>query len=228
MTKHIHIHIHRGNAKDAKRTPSAILRKHSMWSESDYDYFVSKGYSDKEILALWDRDAKSGNSPVTHKKAPDVVGMVTGRKAKDTKILSEKSQAIENRYKQLKSKSKEDILKIFQSKSRLDMSHAKSEPKEVLITSILESEFRRREIDAWGDELNGKTKDSPVEIRPQLEQLKRFVTVAKRNPWQQASAKKLAQKILKDIESISPNGDAEIKIVKEWKQFVQSQISQLQ
>jgi hypothetical protein len=69
--------IEDSKAKDA--TPSAFLKKHPMWSESDYSYFKNKGYTDKEILALWDRDQKSGGGPVNHKPIPNVLGRINGK-----------------------------------------------------------------------------------------------------------------------------------------------------
>lgn len=68
------------------------------------------------------------------------------------KEMSEQSKKIEERYRYLKSKSKEDIVKIVQSSSRLDMSHVKSEPKDLLINHIINGEFRRKDLDAWGNE----------------------------------------------------------------------------
>lgn len=62
------------------RTPSDqqdvtdTLKKHPMWSQSDFDYFKSKGYEPRDILEIWDRDWNAGKGPVTHDKAPDVVG----------------------------------------------------------------------------------------------------------------------------------------------------------
>lgn len=61
----------KAEAKDAKVTPAA-LKKHAMWSQSDFDYFKAKGYSPEEIKEIWDRDAKAGHKPVEHKEAPDV------------------------------------------------------------------------------------------------------------------------------------------------------------
>ena len=60
--------------------PLSTLKKHPMWSQSDYDYFKGKGYDHSEIKAFWDRDHGSGKSPVTHEKAPDVVGLLGGKK----------------------------------------------------------------------------------------------------------------------------------------------------
>lgn len=50
------------------------LKNHPMFSQSDLDYFDSKGYSTDEILAFWDRDYKAGNAPCIHTPAFDLVG----------------------------------------------------------------------------------------------------------------------------------------------------------
>lgn len=50
------------------------LKQHPMWSTSDFDYFMAKGYTPAEIKVIWDRDHRAGKGPVQHDKAPDVVG----------------------------------------------------------------------------------------------------------------------------------------------------------
>lgn len=59
-----------------KKTTLAHLKKHPMWSESDYRYFKGKGYSHEEIKAFWDRDHKEGNAPMIHKPVPNYVGVI--------------------------------------------------------------------------------------------------------------------------------------------------------
>ena len=49
------------------KTTKSELRKHSMWTDSDYAYFKSKGYTNDEILSFWNRDETDGKSPVHHK-----------------------------------------------------------------------------------------------------------------------------------------------------------------
>jgi hypothetical protein len=49
------------------------IQNHSQFTQSDYDYFSGKGYTNKEIIAFWDRDAKSGNDPLIHKAAPKII-----------------------------------------------------------------------------------------------------------------------------------------------------------
>ena len=59
-----------------KQTASEIrsLKKHPMYSKSDYKYLRDKGYGPEGIKAIWDRDHAAGKSPQEHAKAPDVVG----------------------------------------------------------------------------------------------------------------------------------------------------------
>lgn len=58
-------------------TSLAALKKHPMYTDSDYAYFKNKGYNHDEIKSLWDRDHQSGVAPVNHEKAPDVVGVAS-------------------------------------------------------------------------------------------------------------------------------------------------------
>ena len=50
------------------------LKRHTMYTESDYTYLNGKGYSNREIERIWDRDAGLNKEPLTHKAAPDLVG----------------------------------------------------------------------------------------------------------------------------------------------------------
>ena len=49
------------------KAPSSI-KKHQQYTKADYEYLKTKGYSNKEIIALWDRDLASGKEPVTLNK----------------------------------------------------------------------------------------------------------------------------------------------------------------
>ena len=49
------------------------LESHPMYTPSDLAYFRSKGYTDDEIVAFWDRDLALGCEPVHHKPIPDIV-----------------------------------------------------------------------------------------------------------------------------------------------------------
>lgn len=54
---------------------SRKIRAHKQYTEVDYEYLSKKGYSNAEILAIWDRDAAEGVEPVTfYKRIPDIVG----------------------------------------------------------------------------------------------------------------------------------------------------------
>jgi hypothetical protein len=43
------------------------IAKHPMYSPSDLKYLRKKGYTDREILAFWDRDHGQGCQPVEHR-----------------------------------------------------------------------------------------------------------------------------------------------------------------
>lgn len=57
--------------------PTDAIRNHPMYTDSDYDYFRGKGYTDAEILAFWDRDFTRGEKPLVHRHAPDIVGFLS-------------------------------------------------------------------------------------------------------------------------------------------------------
>lgn len=57
---------------------------------------------------------------------------------------------IKSCYDDLRKCNKSDLIRQYPS--RLDMSHVKSEPKEVIISAILEAKFGRRKLSVW----NGK------------------------------------------------------------------------
>ena len=54
---------------------SRKIRAHKQYTEVDYAYLSEKGYSNAEILAIWDRDTAWGKEPATRYAAiPDIVG----------------------------------------------------------------------------------------------------------------------------------------------------------
>lgn len=54
---------------------SRKIREHKQYTEVDYEYLSRNGYTNSEIVKLWDRDAAQGVPPVTfYKKIPDIVG----------------------------------------------------------------------------------------------------------------------------------------------------------
>ena len=67
-----------------------------------------------------------------------------------------KGMKIAERFNQLRKYDKKRVVEIFQRTSRLDLSYAKSEPKDSLISEILESEFGRgyySHLEAYRDSL---------------------------------------------------------------------------
>ena len=48
------------NAKEDSRK----IKAHKQYSESDYAHLSGKGYTDAEILKIWDRDQAEGALPV--------------------------------------------------------------------------------------------------------------------------------------------------------------------
>ncbi|MFW5841553.1 MAG: hypothetical protein ACOCZE_13300 [Planctomycetota bacterium] len=58
-----------------QRTASKRIRIHANYSAADYAYLREKGYSDDEILAIWDRDRGLGKPAQLHTAKPfDIVG----------------------------------------------------------------------------------------------------------------------------------------------------------
>lgn len=69
-----------GGARTPKNTPAnrdslPEIKAHKMYTASDYVYLRRRGYSDAEIVKLWDRDASQGKGPLNHQKKPDAVGL---------------------------------------------------------------------------------------------------------------------------------------------------------
>ena len=89
-----------------KKTTLASLKKHPMWSESDHKYFKDKGYNHDEIKDIWDRDLKMGKEPLVHKKAPDVVGVISdpdhnkSKQAKKQGVKNDIMRQIEDKRKE--------------------------------------------------------------------------------------------------------------------------------
>jgi len=50
------------------------IKNHPNFTASDYSYLSAKGYTDREILALWNRKSERG---VTHKQIPNFVQYFT-------------------------------------------------------------------------------------------------------------------------------------------------------
>jgi len=47
--------------------PTAALKAHPLWSQTDFEYFRGKGYSNQQILEFWERDLRLGCKPVNRK-----------------------------------------------------------------------------------------------------------------------------------------------------------------
>ena len=57
-----------------KTNMNTNITDHSMYTLTDEAYFREKGYSDEDILAVWDRDLAAGHEPCHHGDIPDVIG----------------------------------------------------------------------------------------------------------------------------------------------------------
>ena len=53
--------------KDAKNN---AIQNHPNYHVDDYAYLKEKGYSDEEILTIWNRDADWGAGPQSHENNP--------------------------------------------------------------------------------------------------------------------------------------------------------------
>lgn len=56
------------------------VKAHPNYNKQDHEYLKNKGWSDKEIKERWDQEHKAGKGPQAHAKAPDVVGVLGGKK----------------------------------------------------------------------------------------------------------------------------------------------------
>lgn len=45
------------------------IRKHPQFTPEDYEYLSGKGYKNREILSIWNRELKQGKSPVSLNKS---------------------------------------------------------------------------------------------------------------------------------------------------------------
>lgn len=53
-----------------KANKTNAIENHANYHAADYDYLREKGYSDDEILAIWDRDAALGKPAQQHHNKP--------------------------------------------------------------------------------------------------------------------------------------------------------------
>ena len=49
---------------NANNTANRKIRAHKQYTEADYAHLSGKGYTDAEILKIWDRDQAEGALPV--------------------------------------------------------------------------------------------------------------------------------------------------------------------
>jgi hypothetical protein len=53
------------------------VKSHPQYAKADYEYLSRKGYTDNEILKIWDRDLTLGKKPLKHFAKPfDIVGFL--------------------------------------------------------------------------------------------------------------------------------------------------------
>ncbi|TAN72322.1 MAG: hypothetical protein EPN20_03820 [Magnetospirillum sp.] len=43
---------------------TAALKAHPQWSQTDFEYFRGRGYSNQQILEFWERDLRLGCRPL--------------------------------------------------------------------------------------------------------------------------------------------------------------------
>jgi len=63
-------------------TPDQKLIEHGNYDADDYAYLIAKGWTDAQILARWDAEAKSGKDacPWQTESARSKLAAVTGRR----------------------------------------------------------------------------------------------------------------------------------------------------
>jgi len=45
------------------RKPTKAIQNHTQFDADDFAYLAAKGWTNAEIIARWDQEAKSGNGP---------------------------------------------------------------------------------------------------------------------------------------------------------------------
>ncbi|CAA7624175.1 conserved hypothetical protein [Magnetospirillum sp. SS-4] len=56
-----------GSWNKADAYVTAALKTHPQWSQTDFEYFRGKGYSNQQILEFWERDLRLGCKPLNWK-----------------------------------------------------------------------------------------------------------------------------------------------------------------
>jgi|GEM_PF-3502172 len=64
----------------SKNEAGRKIRTHQQYTAANYAYLKGKGYSDAEIIEIWDRDAGLGKEPIEKfAPIPDFVGWLNGK-----------------------------------------------------------------------------------------------------------------------------------------------------
>ena len=69
-----------GPGSGQKGHKTSDLRRHSQYTSSDYSALKKKGYTDKEISGIWDKDKKFGKKPLHRKEIPKMDESIKAKK----------------------------------------------------------------------------------------------------------------------------------------------------
>lgn len=90
----------------------ASLKKHPMWSDADHKYLKDKGYTHKEIKAIWDRDHAAGKGPVSHDfEVPDTVHYLSKEEVEMSEAKEPSPAEFDDLVKRLKARAKAGKMK---------------------------------------------------------------------------------------------------------------------
>ena len=82
IEQRVHTHIASINPKEIIMQNTNALQNHVNYDADDHAYLIAKGWTEAEILARWDAEAKSGKGPCRWQtnSARSKLAAVTGRK----------------------------------------------------------------------------------------------------------------------------------------------------
>ena len=82
IEQRVHTHIASINSKKITMQTNTALQQHTNYDADDHAYLTAKGWTDAEILARWDAEAKCGKGPCRWQteSARSKLAAVTGRK----------------------------------------------------------------------------------------------------------------------------------------------------
>jgi hypothetical protein len=82
IEQRVHTHIASINSKEITMQTNTALQQHTNYDADDHAYLTAKGWTDAEILARWDAEAKCGKGPCRWQteSARNKLAAVTGRK----------------------------------------------------------------------------------------------------------------------------------------------------